>query len=148
MHSAGAQRRTVVHGCACFPVRLKTEGETKRALVFWVCLAGASSQRLWFQSVTVSRDCGSVSAALLPSPYCLSILSRVAPNTCSLEAQGRVSSTTEGCAATSLSLGFSPSIISPLCSFHPQNKTAWEKKKYTTSKRSVRPVNELHYSKY
>lgn len=62
-------------------------GETKRALVFWVCLASALSQRLWFQSVTVSRDCGSVSAAplLLPSCFCLSFLSWVQLNTCSLQ---------------------------------------------------------------
>lgn len=52
-----------------------------------VYCASVSSQSLWFQSVTVSRDCGSVSAAplLLPSPLCLSSLSWVQLNTCSLQ---------------------------------------------------------------
>lgn len=60
-----------------------------------VSVKGVSSQSLWFQSVTVSRDCGSVSAAFLflslslfLPPLCLSFLSWVHLNTCSLK-QGR-----------------------------------------------------------
>lgn len=84
-------------------------GETKRALVFWVCLASALSQRLWFQSVTVSRDCGSVSAAPL-----LSLLPLLGSAQHLLLAvgtgQGRGSLATEGYASTSFSLCFSPSL--------------------------------------
>lgn len=66
------------------------EGNKKCASVCWVCLLCewlVSLKSLWFQSVTVSRDCGSVSAAplLLPSLFCLSSLSWVQLNTCSMQ---------------------------------------------------------------
>lgn len=93
MHSAGIMHCAIA--CACLPVLLNKlgrvmEGNKKCASVCWVCLLCewlVSLKSLWFQSVTVSRDCGSVSAAplLLPSLFCLSSLSWVQLNTCSMQ---------------------------------------------------------------
>lgn len=81
---------------ACLPELLSKWVENRARVTFmgvsavWVGRVGWLS--LWLQSVIVSGDCGSVSAAplLLPSLFCLSSLSWVQLNTCSLPcAQGR-----------------------------------------------------------
>lgn len=64
MLSAGVMHCTTT--CACFArasERMRKGGKQKvlRQCVFGcVYLASGSSQSLWFQAVTVSRDCGSV----------------------------------------------------------------------------------------